>query len=39
MKLIETYMPSAPTEAEIDAAIAEALAETGATTPQTRWEW
>ena len=30
LKLIESYMPSAPTEAEIDAAIAAALAEIGA---------
>jgi len=29
LKLIESYRPSAPTEAEIDAAIAAALAETG----------
>ena len=29
LKLIESYMPSAPTEAEFDAAIAAALAETG----------
>ena len=29
LKIIESYMPSAPTEAEIDAAIAAALAETG----------
>jgi uncharacterized protein len=29
LKLIEFYMPSAPTEAEIDAAIAAALTETG----------
>ena len=29
LKLIEAYMPSAPTEAEIDAAIAAALSETG----------
>ena len=29
LKLIESYMPAAPTEAEIDAAIAAALAETG----------
>jgi len=29
LKLIESYMPSAPTEAEIDAAIAAALAEIG----------
>ena len=28
LKLIESYMPSAPTEAEIDAAIAAALSET-----------
>ena len=32
LKLLETYMPAAPTEAEIDAAIAEAMASTGATT-------
>ncbi len=31
LKLIESYMPSAPTDAEVDAAIAQALAETGAT--------
>ena len=30
LKLIESYMPSAPTDAEIDAAVAAALAETGA---------
>jgi len=29
LKIIESYMPSAPTEAEVDAAIAAALAETG----------
>ena len=29
LKLIESYMPSAPTDAEMDAAIAAALAETG----------
>ena len=29
LKLIESYMPAAPTEAEIDAAISAALAETG----------
>jgi len=29
LKLIESYMPSAPSEEEIDAAIAQALAETG----------
>ena len=29
LKLIESYMPSAPTEAEIEAAIAGAMAETG----------
>jgi len=35
LKLIESYMPSAPTEAEIDAAIAAALAENaGATIKQ-----
>ncbi len=32
LKLIESYMPSAPTEAEIDAAVAAALAETGVTS-------
>lgn len=31
LKLVESYMPSAPTDAEIDAAIAAALAETGVT--------
>src|SRR6266849_4529585 len=30
LKLIESYMPSAPTDAEIQAAIAAAMAETGA---------
>lgn len=29
LKLIESYMPSAPSEEEIDAAIAQAMAETG----------
>src|SRR5436190_3824662 len=32
VKIIESYMPSAPTEAEIDAAIAAAIAEAGAPT-------
>jgi uncharacterized protein YqeY len=32
LKLIESYMPSAPSDEEIDAAIAAALAETGATS-------
>ncbi|HEV8145325.1 MAG TPA: GatB/YqeY domain-containing protein [Bryobacteraceae bacterium] len=32
LKLIESYLPSAPTEAEMDDAIAAALAETGATS-------
>ncbi len=32
LKMIETYMPSAPTEAEVDAAIAAAMAETGVTS-------
>jgi uncharacterized protein YqeY len=32
LKLIESYMPSAPTEAEIDAAVAAALEETGVTS-------
>ena len=32
LKLIESYMPAAPSDAEIDEAIAAALAETGVTT-------
>ena len=32
LKLIESYMPSAPSDEEIDAAITAALAETGATS-------
>jgi uncharacterized protein YqeY len=32
LKLIESYMPSAPSDQEIEDAIAQALAETGATT-------
>lgn len=32
LKLIEGYMPAAPTEEEVDAAIAEAMAETGITS-------
>ena len=32
LKLIESYMPSSPTDAEMDAAIAAALAETGVTS-------
>jgi len=32
LKLIESYMPAAPSEEEIDAAIAAALAETGVTS-------
>jgi uncharacterized protein len=31
LKLIESYMPSAPTDSEMDAAIAAAMAETGVT--------
>jgi hypothetical protein len=31
LKLIESYMPSAPTDAEVDAAIAAAISETGVT--------
>lgn len=31
-KLIESYMPSAPTEGEVDRAIAEAMTETGVTS-------
>jgi uncharacterized protein YqeY len=32
LKIIESYMPSAPTEAEMDAAIAAAMTETGVTS-------
>jgi uncharacterized protein len=32
LKLIESYMPSAPSDQEVEDAIAQALAETGATT-------
>jgi uncharacterized protein YqeY len=32
LKLIESYMPSAPTDEELDAAIAAAMAETGVTS-------
>ena len=32
LKLIETYMPSAPTDEEVDAAIAAAMTETGITS-------
>jgi uncharacterized protein len=32
LKLIESYMPSAPSDEEIDAAIAQAMAETGVTS-------
>ncbi len=32
LKLVESYMPSAPTPEEVDAAIAAAMAETGATS-------
>jgi uncharacterized protein YqeY len=32
LKLIESYMPSAPSEDEIDSAIAAAIAETGVTS-------
>ena len=32
MKMIEAYMPSAPSDEELDAAIAAAMAETGATS-------
>jgi len=32
LKLIESYMPAAPTEAEVDAAIRAAMTETGATS-------
>ncbi len=32
LKIVESYMPSAPTDAEMDSAIAAALAETGVTS-------
>lgn len=32
--IIEGYLPAAPTPAELDAAIADAIAETGATSPK-----
>jgi uncharacterized protein YqeY len=32
LKLVESYMPAAPSDAEIDAAITVALAETGVTS-------
>ena len=32
LKIIESYMPSSPTEAEMDSAVAAALAETGSTS-------
>jgi uncharacterized protein YqeY len=32
LKIIESYMPSSPTEAEMDAAVSAALAETGASS-------
>jgi hypothetical protein len=34
IKLIEAYLPAAPSEAEIEAAVSEALAETGANSPK-----
>jgi hypothetical protein len=34
LMLIESYMPAAPTDAEIEDAIAVAIGETGATTPK-----
>lgn len=34
LRLIESYMPAGATEEEVDAAIAAAIAETGATTPK-----
>jgi uncharacterized protein YqeY len=32
LKIVESYMPSSPTDAEMDSAVAAALAETGATS-------
>lgn len=34
IKLIEAYLPAAPSEAELDAAVTEAMAETGANSPK-----
>ncbi len=34
LKIIESYMPSSPTDAEMDSAVAAALAETGSTSHQ-----
>ena len=34
IKLIEAYLPAAPSEAEIEAAVTEAMAETGANSPK-----
>ena len=34
IKLIETYLPAAPSEAEVEAAVTEAIAETGADSPK-----
>ncbi|MGJ5813719.1 GatB/YqeY domain-containing protein [Paludibaculum fermentans] len=34
LRLIESYMPAGATEEEVDAAVAAAIAETGATTPK-----
>lgn len=34
IKILETYLPAAPSEAELDAAIEAAIGETGATSPK-----
>ena len=34
IKLIEAYLPAAPSEAELDAAVTEAMTETGANSPK-----
>ena len=34
IKLIEAYLPAAPSEAEVEAAVSEAIAETGANSPK-----
>ncbi len=34
LQIVESYMPAAPTDAEMDAAIAAAIAETGANSPK-----
>jgi len=39
LRLIETFLPAAPAEEEMDAAVAAALAETGINPRSNKWEW